>query len=69
LLELEGAPATDSSAALASLAASFGDRSRVAAEQLSAAHAGSRLGAGSEDALLGVIDLVIRLSTRAARLS
>jgi predicted nucleotidyltransferase len=68
LLELEGLHAQPD-ATLESLAASFGDASRRAAADLFAAHDGQLLGADSERALFQVIELVMHMSQRAARLS
>jgi predicted nucleotidyltransferase len=64
LLELEGAPAADSSAALGSVAASFGAQDAIA--QALAAHDGKPVGA--EDALFQLLTLVRQISDRAARL-
>jgi predicted nucleotidyltransferase len=69
LLELEGTPNTDSSAALATVAASFGAQSSNVAALMVAAHEGKFLGAEAPDALFQVLALVVHVSQRAARLT
>jgi hypothetical protein len=68
LLELEGAPNPDSSAALMAVAAACGARSENAATQLLAAHRGELPGDGGAVALQ-VIECLACMSQRAARLS
>jgi predicted nucleotidyltransferase len=69
LLELEGAPNTDSSAALAAVAASSGPQSSDALARMVAAHEGKFLGADTADALFQALALVMQVSQRAARLT
>jgi predicted nucleotidyltransferase len=69
LLELEGTPNADSSAALAAVAASFGAQSGAAAARLVAAHEGKSLGAEASNALFQVLALAMHISERAARLT
>jgi predicted nucleotidyltransferase len=69
LLELEGTPNADSSAALAMVAASFGAQSGEAAARLATAHDGKSLGSDAADALFQVLALVVQVSQRAARLT
>jgi predicted nucleotidyltransferase len=69
LLELEGSPNPDSSAALAAVAASFGAQSGDAAACLVAAHEGKSLGAEAGDALFQVLALAMHIAQRAARLT
>ena len=68
LLELEGAPNSDSDAALKAVAASFGAESETAAAGLFAAHEGSAI-AEPQHALVRTIDLVTHIAARAAQLS
>ena len=67
LLELEGAPTSDSNAALAAVAAAVGAPSDTVAS-LSAAHERKPL-AAPQQALVQAIDLVMRISARAAKLA
>jgi predicted nucleotidyltransferase len=68
LLELEGAPNSDSDAALKAVAASFGAEGEAAAADLVAAHEG-RAVADPQRALVRTIDLVTRIAARTAQLS
>jgi len=68
LLELEGAPNSDSDAALKAVAASFGAEGEAAAAGLFAAHEGRAI-AEPQRALVQAIDLVTRIAARAAQLS
>jgi predicted nucleotidyltransferase len=68
LLEVEGAPNTDSNVALASVAAACGPQSQDAAAWLIAAHDGKPLGADAEGALFRVLEFAMRVSRRAALL-
>jgi len=68
LLELEGAPNSDSDAALKAVAASFGAEGDAAAAGLFAAHEGRAI-AEPQRALVQAIDLVTRIAARAAQLS
>ena len=67
LLELEGAPTSDSNAALAAVAAAVGAPTDTVAS-LSTAHERKPL-AAPQQALVQVIDLVMRISARAATLA
>jgi predicted nucleotidyltransferase len=69
LLELEGTPNADSSAALAAVAASFGPQCGDTAAHLIAAHEGKPLGADAGDALFQVLALTRHIAQRAARLT
>jgi predicted nucleotidyltransferase len=69
LLELEGTPIMDSTAALAAVAASFGAQSGDAAARVVAAHEGKALGADAGDALFQVLALTMDIARRAARLT
>jgi predicted nucleotidyltransferase len=69
LLELEGAPIADSSAALTAIARAFGPPSDAAAAGLMAAHEGHAAGAGTADALLQVLALAEHVARRAAQLT
>jgi predicted nucleotidyltransferase len=69
LLELEGAPNADSSAALAAVAASSGSQSGDAVARMVAAHEGKLSGADAADTLFQVQALAMRVSQRAARLT
>jgi predicted nucleotidyltransferase len=73
LLELEDQPASDSTAALASVAASFGAQGADAAAQLLSAHEGAPLrsssGTHTDDALFQVLALTMQIFQRAARLT
>ena len=69
LLELEGTPNADSSAALAAVAGSFGAQSSDVVALMAAAHEGKFLGAEAPDALFQVLALVVHVSQRAARLT
>ena len=68
LLELEGAPNSDSDAALKAVAASFGAEGEAAAAGLFAAHEGRAI-AEPQRALVRTIDLVTRIAARTAQLS
>jgi predicted nucleotidyltransferase len=68
LLELEGAPNSDSDAALKAVAASFGAEGDAAAAGLFAAHEGGPI-AEPQRALVRTIDLVAGIAARAAQLS
>ena len=68
LLELEGAPNSDSDAALKAVAASFGAEGEAAAAGLFAAHEGRAI-AEPQRALVRTIDLVTRIASRTAQLS
>jgi hypothetical protein len=68
LLELEGAPASDATAAFVSVAQAFGADSAGAAAGILAAHDGKALGRESEAALFQALALATRVSERAARL-
>jgi len=69
LLELEGAPSSDGSAALATVAAACGPPSERAAVQLLAAHDDELTDERPDGVLLQVIECLICMSQRAARLS
>jgi predicted nucleotidyltransferase len=69
LLELEGAPNADSSAALAVVAGSFGSQSGDAVARIVATHEGKSLGADAGDALFQVLALTMQIAQRAARLA
>jgi predicted nucleotidyltransferase len=69
LLELEGASDPDSTAALASVAASFGPQGSDAAAQLQSAHEGRSLGVHADEALFRALALIMQISQRAARLT
>ncbi|MBZ5523422.1 MAG: nucleotidyltransferase domain-containing protein [Acidobacteriia bacterium] len=69
LLELEGAKAPDATAALQSVAASFGPESAAAVEQMLVAHARRVLPADGQDVLFHVAEFTERLCERARRLS
>jgi predicted nucleotidyltransferase len=69
LLELEGSPNADSSAALVAVAASFGSQSGDAVARLVTAHEGESLGADAADTLFQVIALAMHIAQRAARLT
>lgn len=68
LLELEGTPNADSTAALTTVAASFGAQSGAAAALILAAHDRATLGADAEDALFQTLALTMQISRRAALL-
>jgi predicted nucleotidyltransferase len=69
LLELEGSPNADSTAAMESVAQSFGPEGREAAARILAAHSGKAApGSESDATLFGVLMLATRVSERAARL-
>jgi hypothetical protein len=68
LLELEGAPNSDSDVALKAVAASFGAEDEAATEYLFAAHEGRAI-AEPQRALVRTIDLVTRIAARTAQLS
>jgi hypothetical protein len=65
LLELEGTPNADSTAALTTVAASFGTQSGDAAARILAAHDRATLGVDAEDALFQTLALTMRISRRA----
>jgi hypothetical protein len=69
LLELEGTPNSDSTAALAAVAASFGAQSGDAAARLVTAHDGRALGSQPGEALFQVLALTMDIAGRAARLT
>jgi predicted nucleotidyltransferase len=69
LLELEGTPMADSTAALAAVAASFGPQSGDAAARLVMAHEGKALGPDAGAALFQVLALAMDIARRAARLT
>jgi predicted nucleotidyltransferase len=69
LLELEGAPFTDSDAAFRSVAASFDSQSSDAAARILAAHAGSASEPEGEQGVIETIALAVQVSERAARLT
>jgi predicted nucleotidyltransferase len=69
LVELEGAPATDSDAAFRSIAGSFGSEGSDAAARIMAAHDGNSPGPQAEQALFETIALAMKVSERAARLT
>jgi predicted nucleotidyltransferase len=69
LLELEGSPNADSTAALAAVAASFGAQSGNAAARLAAAHEGRAPGADAGDGLFQVLALTVDIARRAALLT
>jgi predicted nucleotidyltransferase len=69
LLELEGGPASDSAAALASVAASFGPLGTEAAARVLSAHERAPVVASADDALFQVLTLTMQIFQRAARLT
>jgi len=69
LIELEGAPISDSDAAFRSVAASFGADSGDAAARVLAAHEGNTLAPQTEQVLFETLTLAIKVADRAARLT
>jgi predicted nucleotidyltransferase len=69
LLELEGTPNADSTAALTTVAASFSAQSGAAVAGALAAHEGKSLNADAEDLLFQVLALAMQISKRAAQLT
>jgi predicted nucleotidyltransferase len=69
LLELEGGPASDSTAALVSVAASFGPDGTDAAAQVLSAHERATLATYADDALFQVLTLTMQIFQRAERLT
>ena len=69
MLELEGTPNADSTAALTSVAASFGATGAEAAAGALAAHEGKLAVADAEGLLFKVLALAMQISKRAAQLT
>ena len=69
LLELEGTPNADSTAALTSVAASFGAAGAEAAEGALAAHEGKLADTDAEGLLFKVLALAMQIAKRAAQLT
>ena len=69
LLELEGAPASDSDAALTSVAAAFGPDGTRAAARIVAAHGGHAGDPPTEQALVDALTLASHVLDRAGRLT
>jgi predicted nucleotidyltransferase len=69
LLELEGTPNPDSTAALTAVAQSFGSKDAEAAAQILAAHDSRSAPLFGEDALFQVLVLAMHVSQRAAKLA